>query len=96
MYGTIFGATTGLQTSNKNFKLVKKVGVQGDKIAKHNHPEALVLFTVTKGEVQVFLNDNEEHILTPGKLLHFDGDNYINATFLADSEVFVTLVNKEL
>lgn len=94
MVGKIYGETAGLQTSEERFKLVKKVGVTGDLIQKHNHPEAFVLFTVVKGKVKVFLNDTEEHIVTPGKLLNFDGDNYINAEFLEDSEVFVTLVNK--
>lgn len=57
-------------------------------------PEALVLFSVVKGKVQVHLNDDEVHIVEPGKVLHFDGDNFINAEFLTDGELFVTLVNK--
>ena len=75
-------------------KLVKKVGKQGELIAKHNHPEALVVFTCVKGEVKVYLNDDEVHIVNPGKVLDFDGDNYINAEFLQDGEVFVTLIHK--
>lgn len=42
----------------------------------------------------MYLNDDEVHIVKPGKVLHFDGDNYINAEFLQDGEVFVTLIHK--
>ena len=91
--GTI-SEKAGLLKNHDRFKLVKKVGKKGDLIAKHNHPEALVLFSVVKGKVQVHLNDDEVHIVEPGKVLHFDGDNFINAEFLTDGELFVTLVNK--
>ena len=91
--GTIF-EDAGLLKKHDRFKLVKKIGKEGDLITRHNHPEALVLFTVVKGRVQVHLNDNEIHIVEPGKVLHFDGDNFINAEFLTDGEVFVTLINK--
>ena len=91
--GTIF-EEKGLLKKHDRFKLVKKVGEKGEIIAKHNHPEALVVFTCVKGEIQVILNDEEVHIVEPGKVLHFDGDNYINAEFLEDREVFVTLIHK--
>lgn len=91
--GIIF-EEAGILKKHDRFKLVKKVGKKGDLITKHNHPEALVLFTVVKGRVQVHLNDNEIHIVEPGEVLHFDGDNFINAEFLTDGEVFVTLINK--
>ena len=42
----------------------------------------------------MYLNDDEVHIVKPGIVLHFDGDNYINAEFLQDGEVFVTLIHK--
>ena len=91
--GTIF-EEAGLLKNHDRFKLVKKVGQKGDLITKHNHREALILFTVVNGKVQVNLNDDEIHIVEPGKVLHFDGDNFINAKFLTDGEVFVTLINK--
>lgn len=84
----------GIAVKNENFTLVKKVAKAGDLINKHNHPEANVLFTIVKGKVRVFINETEEFLLTPGKVLNFDGDNSINAEFLEDSEVFVTLVMK--
>ena len=91
--GIIF-EEAGLLKKHDRFKLVKKVGKQGELIAKHNHPEALVVFTCVRGKIQVFLNDEEVYIVEPGKVLHFDGNNYINAEFLEDGEVFVTLIHK--
>lgn len=84
----------GVVLKEKNFTVVKKEGKAGDKIKKHNHPEANVTFTVVKGAVKVFINETEEYELTPGQILHFDGDNYINAEFLKDSQAFVTLILK--
>ena len=52
--GTIF-QDKGLLKKHDRFKLVKKVGKQGELISKHNHPEALVVFTCVKGEVFVTL-----------------------------------------
>lgn len=84
----------GRLVQNEKFTLVKKVAKAGDKIPNHNHPEALVLFTVVKGSVKVFINEKEEFLLSPGKVLNFDGDNYISAEILEDAEIFVTLVLK--
>ena len=78
----------GLIFDGPNYKIVKKGGVAGDQVEKHNHPEANVIFTVVKGKVNVFL------ILTPGEVLHFDGNNYIQATLVEDSEFIVNLIHK--
>ena len=93
MVGEIY-ATPGIVKQHERFMVVKKEGKKGDLIPKHNHPAELILFTVVKGKVKVWLNDTEEHIVEPGKMLHFDGDNYINAEFLEDGELFVSLVVK--
>ena len=85
---------TGLVLQAGNFTIVKKAGVKGDLIPKHNHPEANVTFTVVKGKVKAFINESTEYILTPGDILHFDGDNYINAEFLEESEALVHLILK--
>ena len=84
----------GLVFTKDKFNVVKKAGVKGDLIPKHNHVEAYIIFTVVKGAVRVFLNDEEIHDLTPGNILCFDGDNYINVEFLEDGEFFVTLIDK--
>ena len=84
----------GLVFAKDKFNIVKKAGVKGDLIPKHNHAEAYIIFTVVKGAVRVFLNDEEIHDLTPGDILCFDGDNYINVEFLEDGEFFVTLIDK--
>ena len=84
----------GLIFDGPNYKIVKKGGIAGDQVEKHNHPEANVIFTVVKGKVNVFLNKTESHILTPGEVLHFDGNNYIQATLVEDSEFIVNLIHK--
>ena len=93
MVGEVKNAV-GLVFDKDKFNVVKKAGVKGDLITKHNHAEAYIILTVVKGAVRVFLNDEEAHDLIPGDILYFDGDNYINAEFLTDGEVFVTLITK--
>ncbi|KAF1678752.1 cupin domain-containing protein [Veillonella sp. R32] len=84
----------GLLFQGPNFIVVKKGGKAGEHVENHNHPEANVVFTVVKGKVDVRLNQDEQHILTPGTVLQFNGDNFIQATLLEDSEFVVTLINK--
>ncbi len=84
----------GLLLNEAQFRLIKKAGKAGDAIEKHNHPEAKVLFTVVKGKIKVFINETETFEVEPGASLFFDGDNFINAELIEDSEVFITLINK--
>ncbi|WP_295236199.1 cupin domain-containing protein [Veillonella sp.] len=84
----------GLLFQGPNFIVVKKGGKAGENVENHNHPEANVVFTVVKGKVDVRLNQDEQHILTPGTVLQFNGDNFIQATLVEDSEFVVTLINK--
>lgn len=84
----------GLVLQEGNFRVVKKALKAGEHIQSHNHPEANILFTLVKGRVQAFINDDQTFDLEPGKLLSFDGDNYIKANILEDSEIFITLINK--
>lgn len=84
----------GLVFNENDFVVVKKAGKAGDLIEKHNHPEANVLFTVVKGEIDVTVTDETFNLL-PGKILHFDGNNFISAKLVKDSEAFVTLVTKK-
>lgn len=66
----------------------------GGKIPSHNHEGQLIFFTVVKGELDVYLNGEEKHTMTPGSVLHFDGKNFISADAILDSDIFVYLVNK--
>lgn len=84
----------GLLINEENYKLAKKQGKKGDRIQKHNHPEANVIFTVVKGKIEVKIDD-ESFILEAGKVLTFDGNSYISAEMLEDSQAFVTLINKK-
>ena len=45
----------GLLFQGPNYVIVKKGGKAGEKVEKHNHPEANVIFTVVKGTVQYSL-----------------------------------------
>ncbi|KXB45799.1 hypothetical protein HMPREF3188_00888 [Tissierellia bacterium KA00581] len=84
----------GIILQEKNFALAKKVLKKDEKIQKHNHPTANILFTVVKGEILVSINEDEKHLLTSGSVLNFDGDNFISAIAKDDTEVLVTLINK--
>ena len=84
----------GLLFNKGNFKLVKKVLKKDEKIAKHNHENEEIIFSVLKGKMEMYLNDTEKHVLVPGDILNFDGVNFIKGTALEDSEVNVTLVKK--
>lgn len=79
----------------KKYHVVKKVGQSGDKVKKHNHPEANVIVTIVKGNLDVYINDELVGNLTPGSILHFDGNDYVHFEFVEDSEFFVTLIKKE-
>lgn len=97
MIGMAFGKQAekpGLLFEGPNFKVMKKVGQAGDTVEKHNHPGYNIVFTVVNGQVQVVLNDVEEYFLVPGKVLQFDGDNYVKPTFIEDGAIVVTLVEK--
>lgn len=93
MAGTV-QSNLGLIFNGPNYKIVKKGGKAGEQVEKHNHPEANVIFTVVKGKVNVFLNETESHVLVPGQVLEFDGNNYIQATLVEDSEFVVNLIEK--
>ncbi len=81
----------GLVLEKKGLKVVKKCIKSGGTIPRHNHPNADILFTVVKGEVELVYNDKEVNNLKPGDIFYFDGDNYINANIIEDSEIFVTI-----
>ena len=84
----------GLLFNKENFKLIKKFKKKMKKIAKHNHENEEIIFTVLKGKMEIFLNETEKHILVPGDILYFDGVNFINGFALEDSEVSVILIKK--
>lgn len=93
MFGNVKNEA-GLLFNKGNFKLVKKILKKDEKIAKHNHEDEEIIFTVLKGKMEMFLNETEKHVLVPGDVLHFDGINFINGSALEDSEVSVTLIKK--
>lgn len=93
----MLGSTSNIEGkvfSEEKFEVFKKILSAGEKIDKHNHPDYLVIFTVVEGKMKVILGDDEKHILEPGKILKFDGENYIQALALENSQIFVTLIKK--
>lgn len=88
------GSMPGKVFNEKEFTLVKKVLASGETIEKHNHPGFTVLVTIVKGEIKVILNDDEDRDFEPGKVLKFDGENYISIEAVKSSEFFVTLIKK--
>lgn len=66
----------------------------GQKIQPHDHPGQEIFFTVVDGEVEVYLNEEETHVLQPKKVLNFKGEARISATALKESDVFVYLINR--
>ena len=54
MAGTV-NQELGLLFQGPNYVIVKKGGKAGEKVEKHNHPEANVIFTVVKGKYKYFL-----------------------------------------
>ncbi|WP_277219175.1 DUF1637 domain-containing protein [Peptoniphilus vaginalis] len=89
------GSMPGKVFNEKEFTLVKKVLAPGEIIEKHKHPGFTVLVTIVKGEIKVLLNDEEDREFEPGKVLKFDGENYISIEAVKASEFFVTLIKKE-
>lgn len=91
----VIGEKKGLVFNESSFKVVKKVLQRGDVIPRHHHPGDTVLFTVVKGQMNVCINGKENYEVVPGKMLKFNGQNYIQAVAAADSIVFVTLIENK-
>ncbi|MFC2294546.1 MAG: DUF1637 domain-containing protein, partial [Leptotrichia hongkongensis] len=79
MFGNVKNEA-GLLFNKGNFKLVKKILKKDEKIAKHNHEDEEIIFTVLKGKMEMYLNETEKHVLLTVDILHFDGVNFINVS----------------
>lgn len=93
----MLGSTSNIEGkvfSEDKFEVFKKILSAGEKIHKHKHSDYSVIFTVVEGKMKVILGYEEEHFLEPGKILKFDGENYIQALALENSQIFVTLIKK--
>lgn len=90
----IYG-NNGLVFKNNNYRIIKKTIRKGESINKHNHPEAEIIFTLVKGILLVSV-DEQNNYLEVGECLHFDGNHYISAEAVQDSEIFIILINKEI
>ncbi|WP_205426148.1 AraC family ligand binding domain-containing protein [Granulicatella sp. zg-84] len=84
----------GVCFSFDTFKTVKKVLAKSEKIDRHNHIGHQIVFVIVKGSVTVLLDGQEEHLLTPGTVLTFNGEHTIEAEANEHSEIFVTLIKE--
>lgn len=84
----------GLAFNNENTRIVHIKLKSGEIIKPHDHVDELVYFVVVRGVVKVYLDHEEFHEMTPGKILSFDGVTTISAETQEDSEIFVFLIKK--
>lgn len=87
-------SNTGKVVEKEKFKTVKKFVAKGDTIPKHNHEKKEILFIVVLGKIAIKLDDTEQHILTPGEILSFNGQHFIQGTALENTTIFVTLIDE--
>lgn len=73
--------------------LVRMAKAQGERIPKHSHPNENIVFTCTKGKVEMTLG-NKVEVVSQGETLFFDGNCEISGVFLEASELVVTLIEK--
>ncbi|MDO5717199.1 MAG: cupin domain-containing protein [Tissierellia bacterium] len=94
MVGTILKQEAGHLYTTDEAMVVRKIQAVGEDIPRHNHPGYNIFFITVKGAIDVTLNGEENYDLMPGKILHFDGDNFIEGKIKEDLEAFVVLVKK--
>lgn len=93
MHGTVH-TESGMLLNNELLQLVHLKLSAGERVAPHDHKGQEVFFTVVGGEVELSLEENELHHLSPGKVLHFAGEARVGVRALTDSEFFVYLINR--
>ncbi len=80
--------------NDNNITIVHKSLLTNEQIPSHNHEGFNIFFMVSKGSIEVLLNEDEKYDLEAGDILNFDGNNYISAKAIKDSDIYVYLVNK--
>lgn len=86
--------TPGKAFSGENYDVIKKSLANNEVVDKHNHPGKEVLLTIVNGKIEVLFDDDEKYELTPGKMIKFDGENFITIKAKEPSQFFVTLIKK--
>lgn len=81
--------------NNELLQLVHLHLSKGERVQPHDHKGQEVFFTLIRGEVRISLEDEEQHTLSPGNVLHFAGEVRIGVEALDDSEFFVYLINRK-
>lgn len=90
----------GTVYNDEKLILNHKILAENSKINSHNHPQEIIFFNLVRGKVRIYLNKEkselpyEEYELTAPQVLQFDGQNYISADILSESEIFIYLLKK--
>lgn len=94
MYGKIL-SQTGMLVNNEHLQLVHIQLAEGESVPSHDHKGQEVFFTLVRGQVEITLASEEQHILEVGQVLHFPGETAIGVKALAESEFFAYLINRK-
>jgi quercetin dioxygenase-like cupin family protein len=65
----------------------------GERVPPHTHPDAVILFQVLAGTVELDLGD-QTHRAEAGEILRFDGDQEISPRAVSDAEALVILADR--
>lgn len=86
--------TPGKAFSGEYYDVIKKSLANNEVVDRHNHPGKDVIITIVNGKIKVLFVDDEKYELTPGKILKFDGENFVTIKAKEPSQFFVTLIKK--
>lgn len=84
----------GRLVDNKELMLVHLNLPAGGTVPAHDHAGQEVYFTPIRGRLALTLGGVEQHIVTPGQVLHFAGEESIAVEAIEPSECFVYLINR--
>lgn len=99
--GTAAAAPAGVEISGSG-KVVDEPKVvmfqvplaKDERVERHNYADAqaTLFLTVTRGKVDVLLNDSELHHIESGKILRYTGKDFVQSTATEDALIFVTII----
>lgn len=102
--GSAFAAPAGTEITGSG-KVVDEAKVvmfqvplsKGERVERHDYHDkrATLFLTVSKGKVDVLLNDSELHHIEAGKILRYSGKDFVQSTATEDALIFVTIIPSE-
>ncbi len=85
----------GMLLNNELLQLVHLDLSAGEQVQPHDHKGQEVFFTLVRGEVELSLDEKEEHRLSAGEILYFPGEVRVGVRAIVDSEFVVYLINRK-